>query len=183
MPQSGNAVAHCCCDCKPIDPERIRNRFGAQTDRRIQRATSFLPEHFLVIRILIRDVPVQTRVEFQVGGPFQHFCSYPHKAKFLLGDADEALKNELDFRSIALAFPNEAAVQYAALHVQFHVKIRDRLLRQIKRFAIDKDSDSNEVHGIDDFPEIFRVAVLPPAHTRFVGIPHARQVGSFMGIA
>ena len=63
------------------------------------------------------------------------------------------------------------------------MEIRDRLFRQIKRFAIDEDTDGNEVHGIDDFPEIFGVSVLPPAHTRFVGIPDTRQVGPFMGIS
>ena len=76
----------------------------------------------------------------------------------------------------------ECAPQHAGLHIQGHRKTAHFVFGQIHFLIIDKNRHFAEIHGIDGFAEIFRIAVFPPTDAGFIGKPHASDISAQMAV-
>ena len=144
-------------------------------------ARRHIPEGFLVVAVLIRDISIQTQRYLHLRRAGQHTDFHREMRQTALHDTEKAAESQLHagIRQTDRILTGQEAVS----HIQRHRKVLRLHCAEIDLRAVHRHADGGKIHGVDDLTEILRVAVFPPAHAGLVRKPHAGNIGALVVFA
>ena len=146
------------------------------------RAADLDPKTLVVVGVLVEYVQIQIRGKRNRPSEAQRSDRVADRSAVRIDDADEAVGPDFDAFS-GRQFRHEATFEECRFHVEhagegFHLR-----RRQIELLTVNGDIDSDPVGGVENFGEVFWVAVLPPADTGFIRIVNAGHIAPAQGFA